>query len=234
MVVTVFSYWGVRCCEDIGHMVFNLDRRRNFRENRRGFDRGFQERLRFSGRFRETVRAASRRWPKCRQRCPRRRFLDLPERVPGAYSRLYARNRPSQTALTGSSAGDHFPAQLRAEMGPAQRAHDHRAGRPQRAGRECAGVVRDGQHRRGRASRRRACRTFSSTCFSRERRRARRTPSRRRSRMWAATSTPTLPSIARFTGSMSRKPASRPPSMSCGRDDELHPARRPNTRRNRK
>src|SRR6187431_2171981 len=24
MVVTVFSYWGVRCCEDIGHMVFNL------------------------------------------------------------------------------------------------------------------------------------------------------------------------------------------------------------------
>lgn len=24
MVVTVFSYWGVRNCEDIGHMVFNL------------------------------------------------------------------------------------------------------------------------------------------------------------------------------------------------------------------
>ena len=24
MVVTVFSYWGIRCCEDIGHMVFNL------------------------------------------------------------------------------------------------------------------------------------------------------------------------------------------------------------------
>lgn len=24
MVVTVLSYWGVRCCEDIGHMVFNL------------------------------------------------------------------------------------------------------------------------------------------------------------------------------------------------------------------
>ncbi len=24
MVVTVFSYWGIQCCEDIGHMVFNL------------------------------------------------------------------------------------------------------------------------------------------------------------------------------------------------------------------
>ncbi|HKP93634.1 MAG TPA: Minf_1886 family protein [Chthoniobacterales bacterium] len=24
MVVTVFSYWGIRSCEDIGHMVFNL------------------------------------------------------------------------------------------------------------------------------------------------------------------------------------------------------------------
>lgn len=24
MVLTVLSYWGVRCCEDIGHMVFNL------------------------------------------------------------------------------------------------------------------------------------------------------------------------------------------------------------------
>lgn len=24
MVVTVFSYWGIRRCEDIGHMVFNL------------------------------------------------------------------------------------------------------------------------------------------------------------------------------------------------------------------
>ncbi len=24
MVVTVLSYWGIRCCEDIGHMVFNL------------------------------------------------------------------------------------------------------------------------------------------------------------------------------------------------------------------
>lgn len=24
MVVTVFSYWGIHCCEDIGHMVFNL------------------------------------------------------------------------------------------------------------------------------------------------------------------------------------------------------------------
>ncbi len=26
MVVTVFSYWGILCCEDIGHMVFNLIR----------------------------------------------------------------------------------------------------------------------------------------------------------------------------------------------------------------
>ncbi len=24
MVITVFSYWGIHCCEDIGHMVFNL------------------------------------------------------------------------------------------------------------------------------------------------------------------------------------------------------------------
>jgi len=24
MVVTVLSYWGIRSCEDIGHMVFNL------------------------------------------------------------------------------------------------------------------------------------------------------------------------------------------------------------------
>jgi uncharacterized repeat protein (TIGR04138 family) len=24
MVVTVFSCWGIRCCQDIGHMVFNL------------------------------------------------------------------------------------------------------------------------------------------------------------------------------------------------------------------
>jgi uncharacterized repeat protein (TIGR04138 family) len=24
MVITVFSYWGIRSCEDIGHMVFNL------------------------------------------------------------------------------------------------------------------------------------------------------------------------------------------------------------------
>src|SRR3954449_8932405 len=24
MVVTVFSYWGIKSCEDIGHMVFNL------------------------------------------------------------------------------------------------------------------------------------------------------------------------------------------------------------------
>lgn len=24
MVVTVLSYWGIRCCEDIGNMVFNL------------------------------------------------------------------------------------------------------------------------------------------------------------------------------------------------------------------
>ena len=24
MVITVFSYWGIRRCEDIGHMVFNL------------------------------------------------------------------------------------------------------------------------------------------------------------------------------------------------------------------
>jgi uncharacterized repeat protein (TIGR04138 family) len=26
MVVTVFSSWGINCCEDIGHMVFNLIR----------------------------------------------------------------------------------------------------------------------------------------------------------------------------------------------------------------
>ena len=24
MVITVFSAWGIHCCEDIGHMVFNL------------------------------------------------------------------------------------------------------------------------------------------------------------------------------------------------------------------
>lgn len=24
MVITVLSYWGIRCCEDVGHMVFNL------------------------------------------------------------------------------------------------------------------------------------------------------------------------------------------------------------------
>lgn len=24
LVLTVFDYWGIRCCEDIGHMVFNL------------------------------------------------------------------------------------------------------------------------------------------------------------------------------------------------------------------
>ena len=24
MVVTVLSYWGIRSCEDVGHMVFNL------------------------------------------------------------------------------------------------------------------------------------------------------------------------------------------------------------------
>ena len=24
LVVTVFSYWGIQCCEDIGNMVFNL------------------------------------------------------------------------------------------------------------------------------------------------------------------------------------------------------------------
>ena len=24
MVPTVFGYWGLRCCEDVGHMVFNL------------------------------------------------------------------------------------------------------------------------------------------------------------------------------------------------------------------
>lgn len=24
MVITVFESWGIRCCEDIGHMVFNL------------------------------------------------------------------------------------------------------------------------------------------------------------------------------------------------------------------
>ena len=24
MVISVFSFWGIRCCEDIGHMVFNL------------------------------------------------------------------------------------------------------------------------------------------------------------------------------------------------------------------
>ncbi|MEY2439126.1 MAG: hypothetical protein QOI34_511, partial [Verrucomicrobiota bacterium] len=24
LVVTVFSYWGIHTCEDIGHMVFNL------------------------------------------------------------------------------------------------------------------------------------------------------------------------------------------------------------------
>jgi len=24
MVMTVFSSWGIHCCEDIGHMVFNL------------------------------------------------------------------------------------------------------------------------------------------------------------------------------------------------------------------
>jgi uncharacterized repeat protein (TIGR04138 family) len=24
MVIPVFSFWGIKCCEDIGHMVFNL------------------------------------------------------------------------------------------------------------------------------------------------------------------------------------------------------------------
>jgi uncharacterized repeat protein (TIGR04138 family) len=24
MVISVFSFWGINCCEDIGHMVFNL------------------------------------------------------------------------------------------------------------------------------------------------------------------------------------------------------------------
>jgi uncharacterized repeat protein (TIGR04138 family) len=24
MVISVFSFWGIKCCEDVGHMVFNL------------------------------------------------------------------------------------------------------------------------------------------------------------------------------------------------------------------
>jgi uncharacterized repeat protein (TIGR04138 family) len=33
MVMTVFGYWNVRSCEDIGHIVFNLIRKEFLREN---------------------------------------------------------------------------------------------------------------------------------------------------------------------------------------------------------
>ncbi len=36
MTVTVLNYWGVRNCEDVGQMVFNLVNRRCFRQDRRG------------------------------------------------------------------------------------------------------------------------------------------------------------------------------------------------------
>ena len=64
-------------------------------------------------------------------------------------------------------------------MGPAERAHDYRAGRSQRAGRQRAGLVRHRQHRRRCSISAPASRTSSSTCFSRARRRARRTRSRK-------------------------------------------------------
>ena len=41
----IFRHWGIHCCEDIGHMVFNLIEAGNFREDRGRFDGGFQERL---------------------------------------------------------------------------------------------------------------------------------------------------------------------------------------------
>ena len=57
MVVTVFSYWGIRCCEDIGHMVFNLIGAGIFGKTEEDSIEDFKNVLRFSRSFCETVRA---------------------------------------------------------------------------------------------------------------------------------------------------------------------------------
>ena len=56
MVMTVFDSWGIRSCEDIGNMVFNLISAGVFGKTERGFDRRLQERLRFRRGVCETVR----------------------------------------------------------------------------------------------------------------------------------------------------------------------------------
>ena len=62
MVVTVFSYWGIRSCEDIGHMVFNLIGAGIFGKTEEDSIEDFKSVLRFSGGLRETVRARKAAW----------------------------------------------------------------------------------------------------------------------------------------------------------------------------
>jgi uncharacterized repeat protein (TIGR04138 family) len=51
MVITVFSYWGIRCCEDIGHMVFNLIRAGIFGKTEEDSLEDFKDVYDFEGTF---------------------------------------------------------------------------------------------------------------------------------------------------------------------------------------
>ena len=112
MVVTVFSYWGIRSLR--GHRAhgFQPDRRRNFRKNRGGFDRGFQKRLRFSRCFRETVRCRRNR---CLGKLPPRfaraeSFMNGLAAPSSRFSSPYVEHRPSESrAAASNSAVITFP-----------------------------------------------------------------------------------------------------------------------------
>ena len=85
----------------------------------------------------------------------------------------------------------------------------------QRAGGECAGVVRDRQHRRRPTSRRGAVAHSRAHAVQGNEDAPGTMRSRKKSRTSAVTSTPTRRSIARFSGSMCRRTASRPRSIFC-------------------
>ena len=97
MVITVFSYWGVRCCEDIGHMVFNLIGAGIFGKTEEDSIEDFKSVYDFQNAFREAIRAASATGESPAGVTGAEDFLIYPGAFRALIPCVHARDRTSET-----------------------------------------------------------------------------------------------------------------------------------------
>ena len=92
LVVTVFSYWGVRCCEDIGHMVFNLIGAGIFGKTEEDSIEDFKSVYDFQDAFVKPFEPQAAAGEGAARVARAEDFLNLPERRSSAYSSCMLRH----------------------------------------------------------------------------------------------------------------------------------------------